>query len=118
MRKAILLVVSLGFGSSATASVKDFWSTRPADDPHFQSAKSSLALEECIALEISEKVAVPNIIHGEHETLITGVSGGIAEIPIAGARIVDHGTSREIFVGAVHSGGWRDKISALVQRCI
>jgi hypothetical protein len=119
MRKAILLAALLILSSATGAtSLKDFWSTRPADDPHFQSAKSSLALEECFALEISEKMGVPNIIHGEHETIITGMSGGIADQPLGGVRIVDNGASREVRVGAVHAGGLRDKLSVLVQRCI
>jgi hypothetical protein len=119
VRRAILLAVFLTLASVADAtSLKDFWSTRPADDPHFQSSKSSLALEECIALALSEKIGVPNIIHGERETIITGMSGGIADQPMGGARIVDSGVSREVFVGAVHTGGLRDKLSALVRRCI
>lgn len=119
MRKAILFAGLLAIGSVATAtSLKDFWSTRPPDDPHFQSPKSSLALEECIALEVSEHVGIPNIIHGDGETLIAGMVTGPMERPIAGARIVDHGTYREVFVAALHSGGWRDKTSALLQRCI
>jgi hypothetical protein len=119
MRKAILLatLLSLGRGADAT-SLKDFWSSRAPDDPRFESAKSSLALEECIALEVSEKVGVPNIIHGKDVTLITGLTGGPVQQPIGGVRIVDKTASRELFVGALHSGGWRDKVSALVQRCI
>src|SRR6476469_9453788 len=114
MRRAIWFAGLLAFSSGADAtSLKDFWSTRPADDPHYQSVKSSLALEECLALEISEKIAVPNVIHGEHETIVTGMSGGIAMQPMGGARIVDRGTSREVFVGALHTGGLRDKLSAL-----
>lgn len=119
MRKTILFTWLLAVSSAAAGtSLKDFWSTRPPDDPHFQSSKSSLALEECIALEVSENVGIPNIIHGDGETLIAGMVTGLIERPIAGARIVDHGTSREVFVAALHSGGWRDKTSALVQRCI
>ena len=119
MYKVILLAASLAAGTVADAtSLKDFWSTRAADDPHFPSAKSSFALEECIALEISEKVGLPNIIHGDRETLITALTGGISPQPIAGARIVDRGSSREVFVGALHIGGWRNKASAIVQGCI
>lgn len=119
MHKKIFLAALLGIASNAGAtSLKDFWSTRPPDDPHFQSSKSSLALEECIALEVSENVGPPNIIHGEGETLIAGMATGMVERPIAGARIVDHGNSREVLVAALHSGGWRDKVSALVQHCI
>jgi len=119
MRRAILFAGLIAAGSAAGAtSLKDFWSTRPPDDPHFQSSRSSLALEECIALEVSENVGIPNIIHGDGETLIAGMVTGLIERPMAGARIVDHGTSREVFVAALHSGGWRDKASALVQRCI
>lgn len=119
-RNMILFAAALAISSGTQAeSLKDFWQSRPADDPRFPSAKSSLALEECIALEVSENVGVPTIIHGERETLVTGmVIGPYLSRPIAGARIVDHGASREIFVGALHSGGWRDKVSALVQRCI
>jgi hypothetical protein len=119
MRKTILLATLLSLGSSTDAtSLKDFWSSRAPDDPHFQSAKSSLALELCIALEVSEKVGVPNIIHGDGETIITGMISGISAQPVAGARIVDHGATREVFVGALHTGGFRDKVSVLVQRCI
>lgn len=71
-----------------------------------------------MALEVSEKVGIPNIIHGASETLITGMTGGLAVEPVGGARIVDRGVAREVFIGALHTGGWRDKISALVQRCI
>jgi hypothetical protein len=119
MRKAILVLALLALDSGANAtSLKDFWSSRAPDDPRFQSAKSSLALEKCIALEVSEKVGLPNIIHGEGETIITGMTPGAFGQPVGGARIVDHGTSREVFVGALHTGGWRNKVSALVQRCI
>lgn len=120
MRKMTLLAAFLAMGSGAGAtSLKDFWSTRSPDDPHFQSAKSSLALEECIALEVSEKVGVPNIIHGNGETLVTGmIKGPFSELPVGGARIVDNDTSREIFVGALHTGGWRDKVSHIVQGCV
>jgi len=117
MRKLIIVAAFALAGSADVTSLKDFWSTRAPDDPHFQSARSSLALEECIALEISEKVAVPNIIHGEHETIITGVTAGFSPVPIAGARIVDRGSSREILIGAVHSGGWREKVSAVAKGC-
>jgi hypothetical protein len=118
--RKLIFVAALTFSTvSQATSLKDFWSSRAPDDPRFQSAKSSLALEECLALEVSENVGVPNIIHGEGETLITGMVVGLySSNPIGGARIVDHGTSREVLVGGVHSGGWRDKISALVQRCI
>ncbi len=119
MRRFQLAFALLAFGSGVGAtSLKDFWSTRSPDDPHFHSQKSSLALEECIALEVSEKVGVPNIIHGDRETLITGLTPGLVVQPIGGARIVDNGSAREIFVGAVHSGGWRDKVSMIVQGCI
>ena len=119
MRKMILLAALLALGSGADAtSLKDFWSSRAADDPHFQSAKSSLALEECIALELSEKVGVPNIIHGDGETLITALTPGLVAQPVDGARIVQQGTSRDVFVGALHTGGWRSRVSTLVQRCI
>lgn len=119
MRRMAVLAVLLTMGSIADAtSLKDFWSTRAPDDPHFQSTKSSLALEECIALEVSEKVGTPNIIHGDGETLVTGMVTGLSEQPIGGARITDQGAFRVVFVGAVHNGGWRDKVSALVQRCI
>jgi hypothetical protein len=113
------LVVLLALPTSADAtSLKDFWSTRPPDDPHFESKKSSLALEECLAFEISEKIGVPTIIHGEREAIITGMSGGIANQPMGGVRIIDKGAEREVLVGAIHTGGWRDKLSALMQRCI
>jgi hypothetical protein len=119
MLKMILLAALLAFSSSVDAtSLKDFWSSRAPDDPHFQSTKSSLALEECIALELSEKVGVPNIIHGDGETLITGLTPGLVAQPVGGARIVQHGASRDVFVGALHTGGWRNRVSALVQRCI
>ena len=119
MRNAYFLAALVAFSSAANAtSLKEFWSSRSPDDPHYQSLKSSAALEECIALELSEKAGPPNIIHGEGETLITALSPGLVQLPLGGARIVDHGSSREVFVGALHSGGWRDKVSALVQRCI
>jgi hypothetical protein len=119
MRKLILLSVVLASASVADAtSLKDFWSTRAPDDPKFKSAKSILALEECIALEVSEKVGVPNIIHGDRETLITGLTPGLVSQPVGGVRIIDFGTSRQVFVGALHTGGWRDKVSAIVQHCI
>jgi hypothetical protein len=118
--KLISLVAFLISSSAADAtSLKDFWSTRPPDDPHFESKKSSLALEECIALELSEKLGVPNVIHGERETLVTAmIQGPFSQAPQGGARIVDRGASREVFVGALHTGGMRDKLSALVQSCI
>jgi hypothetical protein len=117
MHRAILLAACLASGTAANAtSLKDFWSSRAPNDPQFQSAKSSLALEECIALEVSEKVGIPNIIHGERETVITGVAA--TDHPLGGARIVDRGPFREIFVGALHSGGWRNKVSAVVEGCI
>ena len=106
-------------GPAASTSLKDFWSTRPPDDPHFESKKSSLALEECIALELSEQLGFPSIIHGERETLVTAMAQGpFSQAPVGGARIVEHDASREVFVGALHTGGLRDKLSALVQRCI
>jgi len=55
---------------------------------------------------------------GEFCGFAPDMAAGIAEQPVGGARIIDHGTSREVFVGALHIGGWRDKVSALVQRCI
>jgi hypothetical protein len=119
MRK-ILIVFLLTLGSTAQAtSLKDFWSTRPTDDPHFESVKSRLGLEECIALELSEQLGVPSVIHGERETLVTAMAQGpFSQAPIGGARIVDNDASREVFVGALHTGGMRNKLSALVQRCI
>jgi hypothetical protein len=119
VRKMVLFGAVLTFVTAADATnLKDFWSSRAPDDPRFQSANSSLALEKCIALEVGEKVGLPNIIHGEGETIITGMTPGAFGQPVGGARIVDHGTSREVFVGALHTGGWRNKVSALVQRCI
>lgn len=120
MRNAIFVGMLLMFSTTAAAtSLKDFWASRPADDPHFPSSKSMGALEECLALEISEKAGMPFIIHGEHQTTITGVMmSGYVQMPVGGSRIVDHGSSREIFVGAIHTGGWRNKISALVQQCV
>lgn len=120
MRKLICVAALMASATVASAtSLKDFWSTRPADDPHFESKKSSLALEECIALELSEKLGVPSIIHGDRETLVTAMAQGpFSQAPLGGARIVDHEASREVFVGALHTGGMREKLSSLVQSCI
>lgn len=119
MRKVMLLGAALMAPSAAqSTSLKDFWDSRPADAPHFQSAKSSAALEMCLGMELSEKAGLPLVLHGERETIITSIVPGLAPAPLGGTRIVDHGASREIIVGALKMGGWTDKISAIVQRCI
>lgn len=75
--RKLIFVAALTFSTvSQATSLKDFWSSRAPDDPRFQSAKSSLALEECLALEVSENVGVPNIIHGEARNAYYGNGGG------------------------------------------
>jgi len=69
-------------------------------------------------LELSEKVGIPNIIHGDRETIITGMTPGLSVQPIGGARILDQGASREIFVGALQAGGWKGKVSVVVEGCL
>jgi hypothetical protein len=95
LRKLALASCLLIAAAAQATSLKDFWASRRADAPRFQSTKTALALEMCLGMDISEKIGVPAVLHGENETIITGMSGGIANQPMGGFRIVDHGASRE-----------------------
>ena len=108
--KSLLVTAMLILPSAATAdSIKEFWA-KTADREHFQTAKSSLALEMCIGMEMSDWLGPPGVLHGEGQTIIT-VPG-----PIGGARILDHGTSREVIVGA--KPAWKGRMADAVRRCI
>ena len=113
----VFALLSAPVAAGAT-SLKSFWDTRPADAPHFQSTKSSAALEMCLGMELSSYGVPPYVLNGEGEKLITVISSnGFSQTPVAGVRIIDHGTSREIIVGALQTGGWTNRISGAVQRC-
>lgn len=107
-------------GTADATSLKDFWQSREADAPRFESTKSVGALEMCLGMEMSEVGGPPSVLHGEREVILTSMAAGAfgATNPIYGFRVVDHGAARSVIVGAVHSGGWRDRASALAQRCL
>ena len=96
-------------------SIKDFWA-QTAVAEHLQSAKSSLALELCIGMEMSEQVGAPNVLHGEAETVLTSIAGVYQNYPIAGARIIDHGSSREIAIAA--RKGTEKRMDEAVRACV
>jgi len=93
-------------------SIKDFWA-QTAVAEHLQSAKSSLALELCIGMEMSEQVGAPNVLHGEGDTVLTSIAG---VYPIAGARIVDRGASREVAIAA--RKGTEKRMDEAVRACV
>ena len=117
MRLILALAVGLLTSSiSHATSLKDFWQSRSPDAPRFESPKTLANLEMCIGMELSEDLGMPVVLHGESETIITSVTGGIATVPLGGVRITDHGSSRDVFVGA--KSGLTDKVSKAVQRCV
>lgn len=118
MRGLVLFACILSSSAAQAKSIQDFWRSRPADAPRYQSSKSLLALEMCLGMEMSEKMGLPVVLHGEGETVITAVTGGLAQVPIGGVRIIDRGTGREVLVGATQAGGWTNKIGAMIQLCI
>lgn len=110
-----LLCVSI---PAHATSIKEFWQSRPADSPRFSSTKSIAGLEMCLGMEMSDYVGAPHILHGEGETVITLIAGSMLQMPVGGVRVVDHGTSRELIVGALQSGGWTNKVTNAIRRCI
>jgi hypothetical protein len=117
MKKLGLLVMLFAATGAQATSIKEFWQTRPADSPRFQTSKSSLALEMCLGMDMSELAGPPIVFHGEAEVVLTSLQGANGN-PTLGVRITDHGASREVIVGALQTGGWTNKITAAVQRCI
>jgi hypothetical protein len=113
----VLFACLVATSSGARAdSVKELWS-RTADREHFQTAKSSLALEMCRGMEMSDWVGPPHVLHGEGETLVTLVGlGGALPTPIGGARILDHGTSREVVVSS--KPAWKNRMADAVRKCV
>lgn len=117
LNKYIFALALFASTAAEATSMKDFWQSRP-EGPRFTSAKSSLALEMCLGMEMSELAGAPNVLHGERETVLTSIAGAYQSIPVVGVRILEQGTSRQLVVGALQKAGWTNKISAAVQRCM
>lgn len=121
MRALLMVVGSLAVCVSAAAqatSLKDFWQSRPADAPRFTSTKSMGALEMCLGMEMSEFAGAPNVLHGDHETILTSIYGPYQNVPAGGFHLIDQGTRREVVLGALKTGGITNKLTAVAQRCI
>lgn len=120
MRKIVLAVALCASTASQATSLRDFWQSRPADSPRLTSTKSMGALEMCLGMAMSENGGPPSVLHGDGEIVLTSVAVGVfgATNPVYGFRVVDHGSSREIVVGAVQTGGWTDKAARYAQGCV
>lgn len=119
MRVAVFVALLACSGAATGTNLKQFWSTRTDNAPHLQSIKSSADLEMCLGLELSRFGSPPSVLDGDGEKLITLISSnGWTQTPVGGVRIIDHGTSRELIVGALHTGGWTRRISRAAQRCV
>lgn len=120
MRRTLALLAALAISTSIKAtSLRDFWASRAADDPHLQSAKSMNALEMCLGLAMSETGGPPSVLHGDGEVLMTSLAAGLYGMtkPIYGYRITDRGQYRDVAIGALHAGGWRNEAVKIAQSC-
>jgi hypothetical protein len=112
--RIVIAAVAAAIPNAALAdSIKDYWA-KAAPGEHFQSAKSSLALERCIGMEMSE-IGLPIVIHGEGETILTAVVIAYITNPTAGVRIVEKQTSREVIVAA---RGQKEHMADVVRTCV
>lgn len=94
-------------------SIKERYAKLPP--PSLTTQKSTLYLEKCIGIGISEWMT-PIVVRGEHEVLIAGYPNLPANAVYMLVKIQDTGSSRTIAINA-HKG-WDDKTVALIRSCM